>query len=162
MPTIAYFRQRLLQPIPMNKTIVFISVFCINILCSAQGEDACLKNDINGLTICDKNGSFYSKAGNRIGRLSYSFNTEYVRTAGTMLNDNYQAPPFCFEGSCLLLMLIDPENSVFEIRQLHSYTSAIDSAVFDAVAKTEALLPAVFSNCDSSFYAPLILYFDGH
>lgn len=62
MPTIAYFRQRLLQPIPMNKTIVFISVFCINILCSAQGVDACLKNDINGLTICDKNGSFYSKA----------------------------------------------------------------------------------------------------
>lgn len=146
----------------MNKTIVFISVFCINILCNAQVVNTYLECDINGLTIRDKNGSFYSKAGNRIGHLSPSFNTESVRKIGIMLNDNYQAPQLCFEGSCMLLMLVDPENSVFEIRQLHSYTSIIDSAVFDAVTKTEALLPTVFSNCDSSFYAPLMLYFNGH
>lgn len=148
----------------MNKTIFFISVFCINIFCSAQGVSTYIKYkyDINGLALCDSKGLIYSKTGNSIGHLSPFFNTEYIRKVGRMLNDNYQAPNFCFEGSCLLLMLIAPKDSVFEIRQLNSYTSVIDSAVLDAVTKTEPLLPAMFSNCDSSFCAPLILYFHSH
>ena len=144
----------------MNKKL-FLTIAIASSLCEAQELNSNLKYDISGNVLCDSNGFYYSKNGDKISRLS-SFDKSCIRKITLLLNDNYQAPLICFDGSCMLLMICSPKDNIFEIRQLRSYGSLIDSAIHNAIVKTEPLLPTILNTCDSSFCAPLMLYFDNH
>ena len=91
-----------------------------------------------------------------------TYSEKHVKKIMALLNKNYQAPQICFDGYGILLMIVSPQDSVFEIRQLRSYNSLIDSAIYNAIIKTEPLLPTMLNTCDSSFCAPLMLFFNNH
>lgn len=139
----------------MNKKTFLIVATMAN-LCNAQELDNTLRYDVNGNVLCDSYGFYYSKKGDRISRLSL-FDEECIKKIMLLLNNNYQAPQICYDGCGLLLMIVSPQDSVFEIRQLRSYSSLIDSAIHNAIIKTEPLLPTLLNTCDSSFCAPLMI-----
>ena len=144
----------------MNKKTLLV-VAAVASLCNAQELNSTLKYDVNGNVLCDSNGYYFSRNGDKISRLTF-FDEKHVKKIMALLNKNYQAPQICFDGYGILLMIVSPQDSVFEIRQLRSYNSLIDSAIYNAIIKTEPLLPTMLNTCDSSFCAPLMLYFNNH
>lgn len=137
---------------------LFLMFVVASSLCDAQEIDTYRKYDINGIALCDNNGFYYSRKGHKVGQLSL-FNVDFAKKVMLILNNNFQHPQICYEGDCVLIMIVSPQDSVFEIRQPRSYTGMIDSAIQDAIIKTEPLLPSLLNNCDSCFCAPILLHF---
>ena len=72
----------------MNKKALLV-VAAVASLCNAQDLNSTLKYDVNGNVLCDSNGYYFSRNGDRISRLTF-FDEKLVKKIMALLRS-------CFE-----------------------------------------------------------------
>ena len=99
----------------MNKKTLLV-VAAVASLCNAQELNSTLKYDVNGNVLCDSNGYYFSRNGDKISRLTF-FDEKHVKKIMALLNKNYQAPQICFDGYGILLMIVSTFSLSYSLRE---------------------------------------------